>query len=144
MREVERGLNLVILGEVDINASSGSVEFDGKTYSFNVSMINKDIQYVYNFKEVNGSFVYPDRIYKGDIVTFGKDNSCKNIRQLTIYEMSGSSVLWTPIIHSIMRPEDFEFETENEIEKPQSDTTFWYVTEIQNTGGIQAKILKYI
>ena len=132
----------MILGEVDINASSGSVEFDGKTYSFNVSMINKDIQYVYNFKEVNGSFVYPDRIYKGDIVTFGKDNSCKNIRQLTIYEMSGSSVLWTPIIHSIMRPEDFEFETENEIEKPQSDTTFWYVTEIQNTGGIQAKNIK--
>lgn len=142
LRGSREGIKPVILGEVDINASSGSVEFDGKTYSFNVSMINKDIQYVYNFKEVNGSFVYPDRIYKGDIITFGKDNSCKNIRQLTIYEMSGSSVLWTPIIHSIMRPEDFEFETENEIEKPQSDTTFWYVTEIQNTGGIQAKNIK--
>ena len=142
LRGSREGIKPVILGEVDINASSGSVEFDGKIYNFNVSMINKNIQYVYNFKEANGSFSQPGELYQGDIVTIGKDNSCKNIRQLTIYELSGSSVLWVPIIHSIMRPEDFEFDTENEIEKPQSDTTFWYVTEIQNTGGIQAKNIK--
>ena len=34
-------------------------------------MINKDIQYVYNFKEVNGSFVYPVGFTK-DIVTLEK------------------------------------------------------------------------
>ena len=56
--------------------------------------------------------------------------------------MNGSTVIWTPIIHSIMRPEDFDFEADNEIEKPQSDTTFWYVTEIENTGDIPAKNVK--
>jgi uncharacterized repeat protein (TIGR01451 family) len=142
LRGSKEGIKTVLLGDVDINASSGSVEFDEKTYNFNVSMINGNIQYVYNFKETNGSFVQLGELRQGDIVTIGKDSTCKNIRQLTIYEMGGGTVIWTPIIHSIMRPEDFEFETENEIEKPQSDTTFWYVTEIQNTGDIPAKNVK--
>ncbi|NYT13196.1 MAG: hypothetical protein GKC01_01660 [Candidatus Methanofastidiosa archaeon] len=142
LRGSKEGIKTVLLGDVDINASSGSVEFDEKTYNFNVSMINGNIQYVYNFEETNGSFVQLGELRQGDIVTIGKDSTCKNIRQLTIYEMGGGTVIWTPIIHSIMRPEDFEFETENEIEKPQSDTTFWYVTEIQNTGDIPAKNVK--
>ncbi len=142
LRGSKEGIRTVLLGDVDINASSGSVEFDNKTYSFNVSAPNKNIQYVYDFKEVNGSFQYLEQLYEGDIVTIGKDSTCKNIRQLSIYRMSGSTVLWTPIIHSIMRPEDFEFESENLIEKPQSDTNFWYVTEIENTGDIPAKNVK--
>ena len=142
LRGSKEGIRTVLLGDIDINASSGSVEFDDNTYNFNVSAINGNIQYVYNFKEVNGSFVQPGDLRQGDIITIGKDGTCKNIRQLTIYEMGGSTVIWTPIIHPIMRPEDFEFETENEIEKPQSDTTFWYVTEIENTGDIPAKNIK--
>ena len=142
LRGSKEGIKTVLLGDIDINASSGSVEFDDKTYDFNVSQISGNIQYVYNFREANGTFTQPGQLRQGDIVTIGKDNTCKNIRQLAIYEMGGSTLLWTPIIHSIMRPEDFEFETENEIEKPQSDTTFWYVTEIQNTGDITAKNVK--
>ncbi|KYC45153.1 MAG: Translocon-associated protein beta (TRAPB) [Candidatus Methanofastidiosum methylothiophilum] len=142
LRGSKEGIKTVLLGDVDINASSGSVEFDGSTYSFNVSKINNNIQYVYNFKQVNGSFVQLGELRRGDIVTLGKDSTCKNIRELTIYELGGTTVIWTPIIHSIMRPEDFEFETDNVIEKPQSDTTFWYVTEIENTGDIPAKNVK--
>ena len=142
LRGSKEGIKTVLLGDTDINASSGSVEFDDNNYNFNVSAINGNIQYVFNFKEVNGSFVQPGHLYKGDIVTIGKDTTCKNIRQLVIYEMNGNSVIWAPIIHSIMKPEDFDFETENEIEKPQSDTNFWYVTEIENTGDIPAKNVK--
>ncbi|MFA7690600.1 MAG: hypothetical protein WCY18_05890, partial [Methanofastidiosum sp.] len=142
LRGSKEGIKTVLLGDIDTNASSGSVEFDDNTYNFKVSAINGNIQYVYNFKEVNGSFVQLGDLRQGDIITIGKDSTCKNIRQLTIYEMGRGTVIWAPIIHSIMRPEDFEFETENEIEKPQSDTTFWYVTEIQNTGDIPAKNIK--
>ena len=142
LRGSKEGIKTVLLGDIDINASSGTVEFDDKTYDFNVSVMGGNIQYVYNFREANGTFTQPGQLRQGDIVTIGKDSTCKNIRQLTIYEMGGSTVIWTPIIHSIMRPEDFEFETENEIEKPQSDTTFWYVTEIENTGDIPAKNVK--
>lgn len=142
LRGSKEGIKTVLLGDIDVNASSGSLEFDGKTYDFNISQISGNIEYVYNFREANGTFTQPGQLRQGDIVTLGKDTTCKNIRQLVIYEMGGSTVIWTPIIHSIMRPEDFEFETENEIEKPQSDTTFWYVTEIENTGDIPAKNVK--
>jgi len=142
LRGSREGIRTVLLGDIDINASSGSVEFDGKTYDFNVSLQSGNIEYVYNFREVNGTFVQLGQLYEGDIVTIGKDNTCTNIRQLLLYRISGQTVIWTPIIHPIMRPEDFDFDSENEIEKPQSDTTFWYVTEIQNTGDIPARNVK--
>jgi len=142
LRGSREGIKTVLLGDIDINASSGSLEFDGNTYDFNVALVNGNIQYVYNFREANGSFVQPGQLYEGDKVIIGKDNTCKNIRELVVYELGGKTVIWTPVIHPIMRPEDFEFDSDNEIEKPQSDATFWYVTEIQNTGDIPARNVK--
>lgn len=142
LRRSKEGITTVLLGEVDINATSGSVEFDGNTYLFNVLMANGNIQYVFNFREEDSSFIHPEPLVRGDIVTLGKDNTCKDIRELLLYDMRGDTVVWTPIIHPIMRPQDFDFQTENEIDKPQSDTNFWYVTEIENTGDIPISNVK--
>lgn len=149
LRGSREGINTILIENTDINISSiivgtvsGTLEFDEHTYGFDVHVENGNLQYVYNFRDLNGSFVQPGQLYEGDKVTLGKDNTCKNIRELMIYEIGGSTLIFTPVIHPIMRPEDFNFDSENEIDDPQSEATFWYVTEIENTGDLIAKNVK--